>query len=191
MKRWLPLFMLTILAVILASSTGYSQYRPGTHTIGVNATVVTEPVGWGVNYEFGYDDNLGLGLIVRYWSPEDRKAYESTGEASIERETYMAQLQAVYHALPTSAWDPYGGIRLGYSYYGETFTTTGIVVGITQPEAKAESGITLSLVAGMRYYVSEQLSVGAALEYFLFNDENYFENESTTGMMFDLSFTLR
>jgi len=191
MKRWLPLFMLTMLAVILTSSTGYSQYRPGTHTIGLNATVVTEPVGWGMNYELGYDESLGLGLIVRYWSPETRKAYESRGEASIDRETYMIQMQAVYHALPASAWDPYGGIRLGYSYYTETFTTSGIVVGITQPEPIAESGITLSIVAGMRYYVSEQLSLGAALEYFLFNDDKYFKNESTTGLMFDLSFTLR
>jgi len=191
MKRWFTLFMLTLLAVILTTSTGYAQYKPGTHTIGVNATAVTEPVGWGVNYELGYDENLGLGLIVRYWSPEDRKAYESRGEATISRETYMIQLQAAYHALPTSSWDPYAGVRVGYAYYDETFTTSGIVVGITEPEPIAESGISMSLVGGMRYYVSKQLSLGAALEYFLVNDEDYFYNQSSTGMIFDLSFTLR
>ncbi|GEM_PF-1441715 len=191
MKRWFTIFMLTLLAVILTSTTGYAQYKPGTHTIGVNATAVTDPVGWGVNYEYGYDENLGLGMLVRYWSPEERKAYESTGEASITRATYMVQLQALYHALPTSAWDPHAGVRVGYSYYDEEFSTSGIVVGISEPEPKAESNISLSIVGGMRYYLSEQLSLGAALEYFLFNDENYFDNESTTGVVFDLSFTLR
>lgn len=191
MKRWFTLSMLTLLAVIFMSTTGVAQYKAGNHYIGVNATVVTEPVGWGVNYEFGYEKNLGIGAVVRYFSPEDVPYYESTGTGNLKRETYMILAQALYHPLSNAMYDPYGGLRVGYSYYSETWTTEGIVVGISgEPTPKAESGISMSIVGGLRYFVTNNISLEGALEYFLVNDQNYFRNESDTGLMFAVSFTL-
>jgi opacity protein-like surface antigen len=191
MKRWFTLSMLTLLAVMFTSTTGFAQFKAGNHYIGVNATVVTEPVGWGVNYEFGYEENLGLGLIVRYWSPEDTPYYESTGTGNLKRETFMTMFQAAYHPLTNAVYDPYGGVRVGYAYYNETWTTEGIVVGITgTPTPKAESNISMSIIGGIRYFVANNISIEGALEYFLFNDEKYFRNESDTALMFALNFTL-
>ncbi|MDT8324798.1 MAG: outer membrane beta-barrel protein, partial [Bacteroidota bacterium] len=189
MKRWFTLSMLTLLAVILTSTTGLAQYKAGNNYIGVNATVVTEPVGWGLTYEYGYDENIGLGLTARYWSPETTETGESTWTGTLERETFMFLAQALYHALPKSQFDPYGGVRLGYAYYAETWTTEGVAARTAPPE-KAESGITMSIVGGMRYFFSPQISAEAALEYFLMHDDGYFVNRASTGMLLGVNFTL-
>lgn len=189
MKRWFTLSMLTLLAVILTSATGYAQYKAGNNYIGVNATVVTNPVGWGVTYEHGFDDNIGLGVIGRYWSPEVTKTGASTWTGELKRETFMVLVQALYHALPKAQFDPYGGVRLGYAYYTETWTTTGVAPRSAPPE-KAESDIALSVVGGMRYFFTPKLSMEAGLEYFLYIDDGYFVDRGTTGMVIGVNFTL-
>lgn len=190
MKRWFTLSLLTLFALILTSTTGLAQFKAGNHYIGANATVLVDPVGWGLGYEYGYDENLGLGVLVRYFGQEDINTGDQTYKATLGRETYMAQAQALYHAFPKAQFDPYGGLRLGYSYYNEKWEVTEGVVDRAAPVEKAASGITLSLAVGMRYFFSPQLSLDAALEYFLYNDEDYFKEPANTGMVIGVNFTL-
>ncbi|MCB2204986.1 porin family protein [bacterium] len=191
MKRWFTLSLLTLLAVILMSATGYAQYKAGNNYIGVNATTLTEPVGWGVVYEHGYDDNIGLGIIARYFAEEDKDLAEQSWSATLGRETFMVQLQALYHGLSGAQFDPYAGARLGYSYFNQTWELgENSVINREAPPDRAESGITMSVVGGMRYFFSPQLSMEATLEYFLYNDEDYFANRANTGMVIGVNFTL-
>ncbi|MBR9977209.1 MAG: outer membrane beta-barrel protein [Bacteroidetes bacterium] len=189
MKRCLTLSLLTLFVFIITGATGLAQYKMGAHYIGANATVVTEPVGWGINYEFGFDERIGLGLVIRYWAPEEGKHYESTGTGTLQRSTIMTQFQAAYHFLPQARFDPYGGLRLGYSIYDENWQTSGIV-SRTKPAARAESGITMSIMGGFRYFVSPKISIDGTLEHFVVNDDNYFENQSASALMFSVNFTL-
>ncbi len=189
MKRWFTLSLLTLLAFILASATSNAQYKMGAHYIGVNATIVTEPIGWGVNYEFGFDENIGLGVVVRYFGREEGKHYESTGTGTLQRSTIMPLLQAAYHFLPKARFDAYGGVRLGYSIYTEDWQTEGIVTR-TKPTPAAESDVTMSIMGGFRYYVSPKISIDGTLEYFLVNDQDYFDNQADSGMMFSVNFSL-
>ena len=189
MKRWFTLSLLTLSVFLLMSATGTAQYRMGAHYIGANATVVTEPVGWGLNYDYGFDENISLGFVVRYWAPEEGKHYESTGTGTLQRSTIMPMVQAAYHFLPKTQFDPYGGARIGYGIYNETWTTDGIVTR-TKPDERAESGVSMSIMGGFRYFVSPKISLDGVLEYFLVNDTDYFENQSDTGMMFSVNFTL-
>jgi opacity protein-like surface antigen len=189
MKRWFTLSLLTLMVLILSSATSYSQYKLGSHYIGVNATVVTEPVGWGLNYEYGFDENIGLGFLVRYWAPEERKHYESTGTGTLQRTTIMPMVQAAYHFLPKAQFDPYGGIRLGYGIYTETWSTEGIVTR-TKPVERAESGVSMSIMGGFRYFVTPKISLDGTLEYFLVNDTDYYDNLADTGLMLSVNFTL-
>ncbi len=189
MKRWFTLSLLTLFAFILAGSTSNAQYKMGAHYIGVNATVVTEPVGWGINYEFGFDENIGLGLVVRYWSLREGKLYISTGTGTLKRSIIMPTVQAAFHFLPKAQFDPYGGIRVGYSIYDESWETAGNVYD-NPPDERAESGITMSLMGGFRYFVTPKISIDGTLEYFAVHDEDYFDNQATTGMMFSVNFTL-
>lgn len=189
MKRWFTLSLLTFMVLILSSATSYSQYKMGAHYIGANATVVTEPVGWGLNYEYGFDENIGLGVVVRYWSPKEGKHYESTGTGTLQRSAIMTLVQAAYHFLPKAQFDPYGGLRVGYSIYTENWSTDGIVTR-TKPVERAESGVTMSLMGGFRYFVSPKISIDGTLEYFMVNDIDYFDNQADTGLMFSVNFTL-
>jgi opacity protein-like surface antigen len=189
MKRWFTLSLLTLIAFILAGATSHAQYKMGAHYIGANATVVTEPVGWGINYEFGFDENIGLGVVVRYWALDEGKHYESTGTGTLQRSVIMPMVQAAFHFLPKAQFDPYGGLRVGYSIYDEEWQTSGIVTR-TKPDERAESGITMSLMGGFRYFITSKISIDGTLEYFAVCDEDYFDNQSTTGMMFSVNFTL-
>ncbi|HOJ04392.1 MAG TPA: outer membrane beta-barrel protein [Bacteroidota bacterium] len=190
MKHWCTISMLTLLVCLLSTGTVHAQYMPKAHYIGVSATVVTDPIGWGAQYEYGYDENIGLGLIFRYWGQEPAKAHLQTGSATLDRDTFAPMVQARYHFLPKDQTDPYAGVRLGYSIYTETWKTEGIVT-LPKPTDRAESGISLSIIGGMRYFMTNNLSLEACLEYFLANDEFYFENESSTAVSFGVNFTLQ
>lgn len=189
MKRWFTLSLLTLIAIIFAGATSHAQYRMGAHYIGANATVVTEPVGWGLNYEYGFDENIGLGLVVRYWAPKEGKHYESTGTGTLQRSAIMPLVQAAYHFLPQAQFDAYAGLRIGYSIYTESWEISGIVTRIKPPE-RAESGVTMSMMGGFRYFVSPKISLDGTLEYFIVNDEDYFDNQATSALMFSVNFTL-
>ncbi|MFZ1728536.1 MAG: outer membrane beta-barrel protein [Bacteroidota bacterium] len=189
MKRWFTLSLLTLITLIFASTTTQAQYHMGAHYIGLNATVVTEPVGWGLNYEFGFDENIGLGLVVRYFSRAEGKHYESTGTGTLQRSTIMPLVQAAYHFLPKAQFDAYGGARLGYSIYSESWKTSGIVTR-TKPVEAAESAVTMSIMGGFRYFVSPKISLDGTIEYFLVNDDKYFDNQATSALMFSVNFTL-
>jgi len=189
MKHCFTISMLTLFVYLFSTPASHAQYTAGAHYIGLCATVVTEPLGWGVQYEYGYDENIGLGLIIRYWGQEPAKAYESTGTGTLDRETFAPMFQARYHFLPKDLFDPYAGIRLGYSIYTETWSTEGIVTR-PKPEDRASSGISMSIIGGMRYFASQKISIEACLEYFLANDDYYFSNNSTTAVTLGLNFTL-
>ncbi len=189
MKHWFTISMLTLLVCLLSAPSVHAQYLARAHYIGLSATVVTEPVGWGVQYEYGYDENIGLGLIIRYWGQEPVKAFLQTGTATLDRDTFAPMFQARYHFMPKEVMDPFAGLRLGYSIYTETWTTEGIVT-LPKPADRAASGISMSIIGGMRYFATEKISLEGILEYFLYNDEFYFTEETSTAITFGVNFTL-
>ena len=189
MKHWFTISMLTLLVCLLSAPSLQAQYLPRAHYIGASATIVTEPVGWGVQYEYGYDENIGLGLVIRYWGQKPGKDFTSTYTATLDREAFAPMFQVRYHFLPREIMDPFAGVRLGYTVYTETLTTEGIYTG-TKPPAKAESGLTMSVIGGMRYFASDKISIEGILEYFLMNDEGYFEYQTSTAVTIGVNFTL-
>lgn len=190
MKRWFTLLPLFLIGFVLMQSTGVAQYRVGSHTLGVNATIITEPVGWGVNYEFGFDEHIGLGAVIRYWGSE-RGPFPigSQTYVTIQRSVIMSMFQANYHFLPRERFDAYGGVRLGYTVFDETAEVEGFSP-YTKPKDLPESGISMSLLGGFRYFVSPKISIDGTVEYFLVNDDTYFDNDASTGLMFSVNFTL-
>ncbi|MBR9976408.1 MAG: outer membrane beta-barrel protein [Bacteroidetes bacterium] len=191
MKRYFTLLPFIAVGMLLLGASSTAQYRVGSHTLGINATVVTEPVGWGVNYEFGFDEHIGLGGVIRYWGSE-RGPFPigSQTRVVINRSVIMSMFQASYHFLPKERFDPYGGLRLGYTVFDETAEIIEGFSPYTEPKELPESGISMSLMTGFRYFLSPKISIDGTLEYFLVNDEAYFDNDSDTGLMFSVNFTL-
>jgi hypothetical protein len=184
----IPLF--AALLICLVSSRMQAQYQKGEKFVGANVSFLTDPYGYGLEFEYGYDDEIGLGFSVRYFGQPEQKRPSGNSTATITRYLVAPQLQAMYHLMPKETVDPYAGVRLGYAVYTEAFTTDDPVLN-PAPEKKATSGLLFSLAGGMRYFFSPRISVNTSLELFLLYDKNYFVNQSNVTLSLGVDFTLK
>ena len=177
-----------LLAFFLTATNAQAQFKKGAHYIGVGATVLTDPIGYGVVYENGFDENIGLGLSVRYWGRKKLTGMDNNanGSYSLERSAILPMIQGNYHVkiIQDQVLDAFGGARLGYAFSTQTWTETGVVTGVQEPEKVANS-VQFSILGGARYFFSPKFSVEADFEYFLSDLVDY--QEKTTGSNFGIS----
>ncbi len=151
MKVFLQTATLAAFLLLTCVSTGSAQFRHGGSWLGPVLTLATDPIGFGVSYEHGISQNVGIGGIVRYWG----KSYTSAGY-EYSWSVIMPQFQGAYHFLPGDQVDPFAGGRLGwaiYSWDGDFGT------------ASDSGGLFLTAYGGLRYFFSPSISGNGTLEF--------------------------
>jgi len=173
MKLFLQTTAVAALILSLCASISQAQFRHGGNWLGPNLTLATDPIGFGVDFEHGVSENVGLGGIIRYWG----KSGSSAG-SSWSWSTIMPQFQAAYHFMPGDQLDPFAGGRLGWAI----FSWKSDIVGAT-----GESGLFLTAYGGLRYFFNPQISGTGTLEFRVAGDD-YFG--STIQLTIGANFTL-
>jgi hypothetical protein len=158
MKVLLHTAVLAAVVLMLGTSTGTAQFRHGGNWLGPVLTV-TDPIGFGAQYEHGISPNIGIGGIIRYWGTSVKYF---GGEYSWS--VIVPQFQGAYHFMPGDQFDPYAGGRLGWGIYSEDREFGS---------ASASSGLFLTAYGGLRYFFSPKISGNGSLEFRVAGD-NYF-----------------
>jgi hypothetical protein len=167
MKKFATGLLLFGLIFALTSSKSQAQYyEMGKHYIGANLTFITDPIGFGVDYEYGLTENISIGGILRYWGKS-----EEIPEWKVTNTLVMPQIQGLYHFTPKQNVDPYAGARLGYGIYSSK--REGQFISHTNTD---DSGLFLTLVGGSRYYFTPKISGNANIEFKLAGSDDYFED---------------
>jgi hypothetical protein len=104
MKSMLKVTLFAAVALVLCTSTSEAQFRHGGNYLGPVLTLATDPIGFGVQYEYGISENVGIGGIIRYWGQSEDFFY-----GSVSWSTVIPQFQAAYHFMPGNQLDPYAG----------------------------------------------------------------------------------
>lgn len=159
MKTVIKVTFLAAVAVLLCTSTGKAQFREGGNWLGPVLTLATDPVGFGAQYEYGVNENIGIGGIVRYWGKS-----ASTAGYSWSWSIVMPQLQAAYHFMPGDQLDPYAGGRLGWAVYSYESDFLS---------ASDDGGLFLTAYGGLRYFFNPNIAGNGQLE-FRVAGEDYF-----------------
>lgn len=175
------LFQILLCSAALTGGTFSSQaqsFAPGTNVanlgVGFGYTVKyyndsrTTPV-LSVSFEHGFQPLgpgiLGLGGVVSYqgsrWEHSD--VYGDHWE--YEWKTLFIAARATWHpdALIGDKYDVYGALQVGYYNYGYKYKATGPYVNNYYYENPLRSRVGLGLVAGGRYYFTD--NIGAFLEF--------------------------
>ncbi|MBN1446985.1 MAG: hypothetical protein JXA28_03560 [Bacteroidetes bacterium] len=152
--------MLVAVAVLFLFPTNSdAQFRHRGNWLGPVLTLATDPIGFGVNFEHGVSQNVGLGGILRYWG-------KSGGEGGYDWSwsIIMPQFQAAYHFMPGDQLDPYAGGRLGwaiYSYESDFW------------KASDDGGLFLTAYGGLRYFFSPKIAGNGSLEFRVAGDDYF------------------
>jgi hypothetical protein len=165
--------VLSALLLLLGAHTSRAQFHHGGSWLGPLLTLATNPIGFGVNFEHGVSENIGVGGLVRYWGES-----VSTFGVSYSWSIIMPQGQVAYHFMPGDQLDPFAGGRLGWAIY-----SVDSVVG----SAKEAGGIFLTAYGGLRYFFSPTVSGVGTLE-FRVAGEDYFG--SSIQLSLGVDFTL-
>ncbi len=159
MKSVLHIAVLAAIVLVLGSSTGTAQFRQGGNWLGPVLTLATDPIGFGVQYEHGISQNVGIGGIIRYWG----KSYSSAGY-DVTWSVIMPQFQGAYHFLPGDQLDPYAGGRLGWAIYSWDSDFGS---------ASDSGGLFLTAYGGLRYFFSPSISGNGTLEFRVAGDDYF------------------
>ncbi|MBR9976409.1 MAG: outer membrane beta-barrel protein [Bacteroidetes bacterium] len=159
MKSALSFTMIAVLAVMLNTSTSQAQFRHGGNWLGPVLTLATTPIGFGVQYEHGVSENVGIGGIIRYWGRSEDFFY-----GSVSWSTIIPQFQAAYHFMPGDRLDPYAGGRLGYAIYSSSVEYKGPYSGNDWSDSSA-GDIFLTAYGGLRYFFSPKIAGNGQLEF--------------------------
>ena len=105
---------------------------------------------FGLGYEYGISDKIGIGAYVGYGSKKD-----SFFGYDVEYKSVLVGAKGNYHFYQTDKFDAYGGAFLGFNSQSAT------VSGSTPFTATDDSGVLLGLNAGARYYFTDSLAAFA------------------------------
>lgn len=159
MKSVLNVALLAAVVLVLCTSTGQAQFRHGGNWLGPVLTLATDPIGFGLQYEYGISENIGIGGIIRYWGRSEDFYY---GEVSWS--TVIPQFQAAYHFMPGDRLDPYAGGRLGYAIYSSSVDYHPPYSGMDWSDS-ASGDLFLTAYGGLRYFFSPGIAGNAQLEF--------------------------
>jgi Outer membrane protein beta-barrel domain len=162
------LFLAMVLVVMLAPTQTSAQFHKSGQWIGAHLVLATDPIGFGANYEYAIEENMGIGGILRYWG-----GGFSSGGIDVDWTVIMPQAIFNYHFQPREKVDPYVGARLGFAIYNSTWTSAD-----RQLEHYSDSqsgGLFLTAAGGARYFFTPQISGHAAIE-FRVAGEDYFDS---------------
>jgi hypothetical protein len=173
MKLVLHITVLAAVVLMLGTSTGTAQFRHGGNWLGPAITLATDPIGFGVNYEHGVSQNIGIGGLIRYWG----KSYTSIGN-NISWSIIMPQFQGAYHFMPGEQLDPFAGGRLGWAIYSYSSDFGS---------ASDSGGLFLTAYGGLRYFFNPSISGNGTLEFRVAGDD-YFN--SAIQLSIGVDFTL-
>lgn len=171
--------VVAVLTLVPLGNQAQAQFAKGKSFLGPNLTLATDPIGLGVDYEYGLNENVGLGGMVRYWGRSVDYAWGSSTWSVI-----MPQFQAAYHFMPGEQFDPYAGARLGFAIYSSSHTSD--IPGYTWSDSNS-GGLYLSLSGGARYFFSPKISANGSIEIRAAGDD-YFG--SSLGLVLGVDFTL-
>jgi opacity protein-like surface antigen len=155
----------------LPSSSKAQYYDKGKQIIGLNLNLLTDALGYGADYEYGYDENFGVGGIIRYWGKSSEEAYQKSSKS-----LFLIQVQGLYHFTPKEQVDPFLGARLGYGF--SKFKSESNFTGEWRDVANTTdgSGAYLNAFVGARYHFSPKISANGSLELRLIGKNVLWEN---------------
>lgn len=159
MKSVFSVAMIAAVALMLCTSTSQAQFRQGGNWLGPLLTVATDPIGFGVQYEYGINKNVGIGGILRYWGKSSSSAGYDWSWSIV-----MPQFQGAYHFMPGDQLDPYAGGRLGWAVY--SFSSDFV-------SASDEGGLFLTAYGGLRYFFSPKIAGNGQLEFRVAGDDYF------------------
>ena len=173
MKLFVKATLLTVALSFLFTVNSDAQFRHRGNWLGPALTLATDPIGFGVNFEHGVSDNVGIGGIIRYWG----KSYEYIGY-DVSWTVIMPQFQAAYHFTPGEQLDPYAGGRLGWSIFSWDDDR------LSEPYS---SGLFLTAYGGLRYFFSPKVAGNGNLEFRVAGDDFFGSSlQLTVGVDFTL-----
>lgn len=159
MKSVFSVVMIAAVALVLCTSTSQAQFRHGGNYLGPLLTLATDPIGFGVQYEHGISENVGIGGILRYWG----KSSSSSGY-DWSWSIVMPQFQGAYHFMPGDQLDPYAGGRLGWAIYSYESDFLS---------ASDDGGLFLTAYGGLRYFFSPKIAGNGQLEFRVAGDDYF------------------
>lgn len=159
MKTVVKVFLLAAVVFVMCSATSDAQFRHRGNWLGPVLTLATDPIGFGVNFEHGITENIGIGGIIRYWGQTEESFY-----ADVTASTIIPQAQVAYHFMPGDQLDPYAGGRLGYAIrsvsidYKPPYDNYDVNVSDT-------GDLFLTAYGGLRYFFNSKIAVNGSLEF--------------------------
>lgn len=159
MKSFLKVTLFAAVALVLCTSTSDAQFRHGGNYLGPALTLATDPIGFGVQYEHGISENVGIGGILRYWGKSS-----STSGYDWSWSIVMPQFQGAYHFMPGDQLDPYAGGRLGWAIYSYESDFLS---------ASDDGGLFLTAYGGLRYFFSPKIAGNGQLEFRVAGDDYF------------------
>jgi hypothetical protein len=177
-KKFLSIILSTSLICILTISNLQAQ----SYEIGSNVINAGLGLGYSINYGFGNSTpvisgsfehglieagpgTVGIGGIISYQG--NRYSY-SDGFGTYKRKwsTTFIAVRGTYHpdALVGDNYDVYGALQLGLYNYGYNYSATGIYTAANY-NSGLNSGLGLGLVAGGRYYFTDNIGGFAEIGY--------------------------
>ncbi|MDX9758974.1 MAG: outer membrane beta-barrel protein [Bacteroidota bacterium] len=159
MKTILGATLIVALAFVLNTNGSQAQFRHGGNYLGPVLTLATNPIGFGVQYEHGISDNIGIGGVIRYWGESEDFVY-----GTVSWSTIIPQFQAAYHFMPGDQLDPYAGGRLGYAIYSSSIDYDPPYSG--NDWSDSDSGdLFLTAYGGLRYFFNPSIAINGQLEF--------------------------
>lgn len=158
MKRLLFPILLALVVCMAAQPQINAQYRLGGQWGGLALTVGAGPLGFGAQYENGFDHNISLGGMVRYWG----WSYEFSSGIELDITVIHPEFFANYHFQPGEQFDPYIGASIGFMLYSSSYTSPDRLVETFSDNDDSE--FTLGFHGGTRYFFNREFSGRAELE---------------------------
>lgn len=158
------LMLVALSSVSLAQRTlitAGEQYVGGKIALG---SIGGASMGFIGNYEYGYQDNIGIGGAIAYSGySEDISAGFYTGKWSYSN--ILVVVSGNYHMdlLKNEKLDTWGALNVGYNVASVKWEFTKNTLNLPEPAAASAGGFVFGLTANARYQLTEKLFATGSL----------------------------
>ncbi len=148
MKRFLVIILVVCFAMSLSAGNGDKAYEKGTKVLELSVGFSSLTTPFAVGYEHSLTDKLGLNVsaLILSWG------YDFGFLGDLNQTLIMPQAHLHYHftKIKSSKLDVYVGAGAGFAVYNSDWS-----------DEVSSSGIFISGVVGIRYYVSKKIAIQA------------------------------
>jgi hypothetical protein len=164
MKNMISRVIIVLFIVLMVSSVfaGEKEFRKGQLFLTPQAAYYYYAPNLGVSVEYAVTENIGIGgsFMLASWSAE-------AFDVKISESLITPSLEAYYHFKKIAAkkLDLFAGLSVGYSIYSYSWDISGI-----EWIDAGSSGLYLSPILGIRYYLTSKLAISLRSHYSALGD---------------------